>query len=80
MPKNTSFALSDHFQDYIEKKVQTGAYGSASEVVRESLRLMEERDVRIEALRAALIAGEQSGKPKPIDRKDFFARARSHAK
>jgi antitoxin ParD1/3/4 len=80
MTKNTSFALSDHLQDYIEKKVMTGAYGSASEVIREGLRLMEARDARMEVLRAALVTGEQSGKPRAIDRDDFFKRARRRKK
>jgi antitoxin ParD1/3/4 len=74
MGKNTSFALGDHFQSYIDEKVKGGAYSSASEVVREALRMMQERDERLAVLRAALIEGEQSGKPRPIDRKKFFER------
>jgi antitoxin ParD1/3/4 len=74
MAKNTSFVLGDHFQSYIDEKVKGGTYSSASEVVREGLRLMQERDERLAALRTALIKGEESGEPRPIDRKKFFER------
>ncbi len=36
--------------------------------------MMQERDEGLAVLRAALIEGEQSGKPRPIDRKEFFER------
>jgi antitoxin ParD1/3/4 len=74
MARNTSFVLGDQFQAYIDEKVKGGTYNSASEVVREALRLMQERDERLAFLRAALIEGEESGKPRPIDRKKFFER------
>jgi antitoxin ParD1/3/4 len=76
MAKNTSFVLGDHFQSYVDEKVRGGAYASASEVIREALRLMQERDERLSALRAALIKGEQSGRPRPLDRAKFFERMR----
>jgi antitoxin ParD1/3/4 len=74
MAKNTSFVLGDRFQSYVDEKVKDGAYSSASEVIRDALRQMQERDERLAALRAALIKGEQSGKPRPLDRKKFFER------
>jgi antitoxin ParD1/3/4 len=74
MAKNTSFALGDHLQAYVEEKVRTGSYSSASEVVREGLRLLQERDARIAALRAALTRGEESGAPRGLDRNAFFDR------
>ena len=43
--KTTSIALGDHFTDYARSKVASGEYGSTSEVVREALRLHEERAV-----------------------------------
>ena len=43
--KTTSIALGDHFTDYTRSKVASGEYGSTSEVVREALRLHEERAV-----------------------------------
>ena len=59
--KNTSFALGEHFDNYIAAQLASGRYRSASEVIRESLRLHEERDLKIEAMRAAIDAGVASG-------------------
>jgi len=55
MPKNTSVIIGDHFAEFIESQVSQGRYGSASDVVRAGLRLLEEREMKVEALRAALI-------------------------
>ena len=59
--KNTSVSLGDHFQAFIEGQVAEGRYGSASEVVRAGLRLLENQEAKLTALRAALKAGEESG-------------------
>jgi antitoxin ParD1/3/4 len=77
MGKNTSFALGDHFAGFIEAKVEEGRYGSASDVVRAGLRLLEEREAKLEALRAALIAGEESGPSTEFDFDAFLARKRA---
>lgn len=60
MPRNTSVSLSDHFADFIDAQVKEGRYGSASEVIRAGLRLLEQED-RYARLRAALEEGERSG-------------------
>lgn len=72
MSKNTSIALSEHFQTFIEGQVAEGRYGSASEVVRAGLRLLEEREARLATLRAALIEGEESGAPQAFDVEAFL--------
>ena len=77
MPKNTSFSLGEHFTSFIESKITEGRYGSASDVVRAGLRLLEEHDARLTALQAALIEGEQSGASVPFDFEDFIACKRS---
>jgi antitoxin ParD1/3/4 len=63
MAKTTSFVLGDHFDSFVRSKLESGRYGSASEVVREALRLLESRDRRREALERALAEGESSGEP-----------------
>ena len=74
MAKNTSMSLGDHFARFIDTQVQSGRYGSASDVVRAGLRLLEEHEAKVKALQNALIAGEQSGEPQLFDRDDFLKR------
>lgn len=61
MPRNTSVTIGSHFETFISEQVNQGRYGSASEVVRAGLRLLEENEARVKQLRAALIEGEESG-------------------
>lgn len=61
MSRNTSVSLGDHFAGFIDAQVQAGRYGSASDVVRAALRLLEEHEIKVAALQAALIEGEESG-------------------
>jgi antitoxin ParD1/3/4 len=74
MAKNTSFSLGDYFADFIDTQVASGRYGSASDVVRASLRLLEDRESKLERLRDALIAGEESGPSRPFDFDAFLKR------
>lgn len=60
MGKNTSISLGDHFEEFIHKKISSGRYNSASEVIRTALRLLENEELKIERLRSALEAGEES--------------------
>jgi antitoxin ParD1/3/4 len=79
MAKNTSISLGDHFEGFIDEQVQSGRYGSASEVIRASLRLLEEREGKIGALRQALIDGENSGDVSELDMKKIKAKARTRS-
>ncbi|HEY1837950.1 MAG: type II toxin-antitoxin system ParD family antitoxin [Rhizomicrobium sp.] len=74
MPKNASFSLGEHFTAFIDDQVEEGRYGSASDVVRAGLRLLEEKEAKLEVLRSALIEGENSGPAKPFDLEAFIAR------
>ena len=62
----SSYALGDHFEQFIKRQVEGGRYASASEVVRDVLRLLEEEEQRrvatLEALRAEVRKGLASGR------------------
>lgn len=53
----TSFSLGEHWEVFIKNEISSGRYGSASEVVRDALRTLEERKTRLAALRAHLGEG-----------------------
>ncbi|HEV2270854.1 MAG TPA: type II toxin-antitoxin system ParD family antitoxin [Steroidobacteraceae bacterium] len=76
MGRVTSFSLGDHFSSFVEAQVKEGRYGNASDVMRAALRLLEEREAKLTALRAALIEGEESGPSTPFDFQAFIARKR----
>ena len=77
MPRTTSVSLGEHFTGFISAQVDAGRHGSASDVVRAGLRLLEEHEAKVKALQEALIAGEQSGEPRPFDFEGFTARKRA---
>lgn len=77
MPRNTSISLGDHFTRFIDQRIASGRYSSASDVVRAGLRLLEEHETRVDALREALIEGERSGTATPFDFDAFIARKKS---
>jgi antitoxin ParD1/3/4 len=79
MAKNTSFSLGEHFTAFIEDELASGRYGSASEVVRAGLRLLEEREAQLSALRSALEEGEASGPSTEFDFDAFIASKRASA-
>lgn len=61
MAKNTSITLGEHFDGFISQQVQSGRYGSASEVIRSALRLLETQETKMNTLRQLLVEGEESG-------------------
>jgi antitoxin ParD1/3/4 len=69
--KTTSIALGPELTAYARRKVESGEFGSTSEVVRDALRRAAEHDLRLAALRQALIDGENSGPPAPWDFEAF---------
>lgn len=76
MSRNTSVSLGTHFAGFVDRKVKEGRYGSASDVIRAGLRLLEEREDNLAALQAALIEGEESGLAQPLDVEAFLAEQR----
>jgi antitoxin ParD1/3/4 len=73
-----SYSIGHHFEDFVQRQVKSGRFASASEVVREGLRLMEEREAeraaRLEALRTDIARGRDSGPGIPAE--EVFARVR----
>ena len=59
--RTTSVALGSYFEDFIKAKISQGRYNNASEVIRAGLRLLEENEERMIALKAAINEGTESG-------------------
>ena len=61
----SSYVIGDHFEAFIKEQIQQGRYASASEVVRDGLRALEDRErlraAKLEALRADIQRGADSG-------------------
>jgi antitoxin ParD1/3/4 len=67
----TSYSIGKHFEELIESLIASGRYSTASEIMREGLRLVEEREehrkAKLEALRAEIQKGFDSGPAKAVD-------------
>ena len=74
--KNTSIALGDYFVEFARRKVESGEFGSTSEVVREAMRRYVAEDTKLEALRRALVEGENSGPSEPWHVDEFLEEMR----
>ncbi len=61
MGKNTSVSLGTHFEAFVENSISKGRFQNASEVIRAGLRLLEEEEAKIVALRSAIHEGIESG-------------------
>jgi antitoxin ParD1/3/4 len=72
MAKNTSISLGDPFTDFARRKVESGEFGSTSEVVREAMRQYMAEDARIEALRRILTKSIDSGPAREFDIDAWF--------
>lgn len=67
MSKNTSITLGDYFDQFIQSTLSNGRYKNASEVVRAGLRLLEEEEQRVIALRQSIEEGVNSGLAEDFD-------------
>ncbi len=61
MNKNTSISIGDYFNDFIQNRIAAGRYKNASEVIRAGLRLLEEEEKKMIALRTSIQEGLDSG-------------------
>lgn len=69
MGKNTSVSLGDYFEGFVENKIAEGRYKNASEVLRAGLRLLEEEENKIAALKTSIEEGINSGVAKSFNPK-----------
>ena len=72
MSKNTSITLGNYFDQFIQSILTEGRYKNASEVVRAGLRLLEEEEQKIIALRHAIDEGVNSGLAEDFDPKEHL--------
>jgi len=67
----TSYTIGKHFESFIEKLIESGRYSTASEIIRDGLRLIEEREQSREAKLQALRAAIQEGLDSPSEEVDI---------
>jgi antitoxin ParD1/3/4 len=61
MNKNTSISLGSYFETFVKSSISKGRYKNASEVIRAGLRLLEEEENKVTALKNAIQEGIDSG-------------------
>lgn len=61
MGRNTSVSLGNYFEDFVDGSISQGRYKNASEVIRAGLRLLEEEENKIKALKLSINEGIESG-------------------
>ena len=69
-----TITLTDQQNGWIKAQIDAGHYTNDSEYIRDLIRREQERSAEIEAIRAALIEGESSGEPSPLDAGTFKRR------
>ena len=81
MARTQTITLGDHWSEFVSGLVESGRYTTVSEVVRDSLRLLQEREAAssLEVLRQALIEGENSGPGRTLDMEAIKRRAHQEA-
>ena len=78
MNRNTSISLGSYFDSFIQNRISEGRFKNASEVVRAGLRLLEEEENKVIALREAIQAGIDSGIAHDFDPKSHLEKLKAH--
>ena len=78
----TSYSVGKHFEAFIERLIASGRYSTASEIIRDGLRMVEEREqdreAKLEWLRAEIQKGLDSGPAEEVG--DMFARIKAEGR
>ena len=61
MNKNTSISLGNYFDEFVQSRIKEGRFKNVSEVIRAGLRLLEEEESKVMALKNAVQEGIDSG-------------------
>ncbi len=67
MGRNTSVSLGDYFENFVESRITEGRYNNVSEIIRAGLRLLEEEEIKVTALKNAIQEGLSSPKVENFD-------------
>jgi antitoxin ParD1/3/4 len=67
-----TITLTEPQDQWVKAQIASGGYTNDSEYIRALIRREQERSAEIQAIRSALIEGEESGVPEPFDRDDFI--------
>ena len=78
MNRNTSISLGNYFDNFIQSRISAGRFKNASEVVRAGLRLLEEEENKIIALREAIQEGIDSGIADDFDPKSHLEKLKAN--
>jgi antitoxin ParD1/3/4 len=77
----SSYTIGGHYENLVKDLVSSGRYSTASEAIRDGLRLLEEREelrlAKLEALREAVREGLESGEPIPFNAEGIIAEAKA---
>jgi len=77
MSKNTSITLGNHFEDFVQSRISVGRYKNASEVIRAGLRLLEEEESKVVALKQAIQEGIESGIEEDFNPEQFLQKLKA---
>ena len=77
MGRNTSVSLGNYFEDFVESRIVKGRFKNASEVIRAGLRLLEEEENKITALKNAVQEGIDSGVAKDFNPKKHLEKLKA---
>ena len=71
--------LGPQLNSFVQAQLTSGRYKDANEVMREALRLLEARELRVQHFRNAIEAGDNSGEPRPWNKANFLQQAHQKA-